>query len=48
MDYDIKPALAAGMKAVLVRRGLWELPRATKHDPVPSIASLSELPAMLE
>ncbi len=50
LDNDVLPARAAGMYAVLVRRGPWghlhaHLPRAAEADAV--IDSLTELPALL-
>jgi FMN phosphatase YigB (HAD superfamily) len=45
MDNDIAPALAAGMRAALIPRGLW----SGIHDPgdVPTLAGLSALPDLV-
>ena len=51
LDNDVRPAAAAGMQAIFIRRGPWAWIQAPHdHPPVASltIATLSELPAALE
>jgi FMN phosphatase YigB (HAD superfamily) len=46
VDNDVRPALAAGLRAVHVRRGPWGRLQRTP-DGVPGIDSLAELPEAL-
>lgn len=51
VDNDIRPAQAAGMRAVFVRRGPWGEVHAARRESVvadATIATLAELPAVLE
>jgi len=45
IDNDVTPALAAGMNAVLIRRGLWA--EVQSETPAAAIRSLEELPALV-
>ena len=50
VDNDVRPAAAAGMVAVFVRRGPWGWIQATDNDPFEAtltVASLAELPEAL-
>jgi FMN phosphatase YigB (HAD superfamily) len=50
VDNDVRPAAAAGMIAVFVRRGPWGWIQATDADPIEAtltVASLAELPEAL-
>lgn len=47
VDNDIRPAAAAGMRAIFIRRGPWAWIQAPRDDPpeaAATIASLAELP----
>jgi HAD superfamily hydrolase (TIGR01662 family) len=51
LDNDVRPAAAAGMRAIFIRRGPWAWIQAPHHDPPEAsltIATLAELPAALE
>jgi FMN phosphatase YigB (HAD superfamily) len=48
IDNDVVPARKAGMRTVLVRRGLWSGVHADKARADASISALTELPAALE
>lgn len=47
VDNDVIPAIATGMNAVLIRRGLWAEARSSTEAPAAAITSLEELPALL-
>ena len=50
VDNDVRPAAAAGMQAIFVRRGPWAWIQAPRDDPpeaVLTVNSLAELPAAL-
>ena len=48
IDNDVIPARKAGMRTVLIRRGLWSGVHADKAQADASISALMELPAVLE
>jgi HAD superfamily hydrolase (TIGR01662 family) len=51
LDNDVRPAAAAGMRAIFIRRGPWAWIQAPHEDPPEAsltIATLAELPAALE
>jgi HAD superfamily hydrolase (TIGR01662 family) len=51
VDNDVRPAAAAGMQAIFIRRGPWAWIQAPRDDPPEAkltIATLAELPAALE
>ena len=51
VDNDVRPAAAAGMRAVFIRRGPWAWIQAPRDDPPEAtltIATLADLPAALE
>jgi HAD superfamily hydrolase (TIGR01662 family) len=51
LDNDVRPAAAAGMQAIFIRRGPWAWIQAPHDDPPEAsltIATLAELPAALE
>jgi HAD superfamily hydrolase (TIGR01662 family) len=51
VDNDVRPAAAAGMHAIFIRRGPWAWIQAPRDDPpeaTRTIATLTELPAALE
>jgi FMN phosphatase YigB (HAD superfamily) len=50
VDNDVRPAAAAGMRAIFIRRGPWAWIQAPRDDPPEAtltIATLAELPAAL-
>ena len=50
LDNDVRPAAAAGMAAIFIRRGAWGWIQAGRSNPpeaAASIESLSELPRVL-
>lgn len=50
LDNDVRPAAAAGMRAIFIRRGPWAWIQAPRGDPPEAtltISSLAELPAAL-
>jgi HAD superfamily hydrolase (TIGR01662 family) len=50
VDNDVRPAAAAGMRAIFIRRGPWawiQAPRADPREAMLTIESLAELPAAL-
>ena len=50
IDNDVRPAAAAGMRAIFIRRGPWawiQAPHANPPEATLSISSLAELPAAL-
>ena len=50
LDNDVRPAAAAGMQAIFIRRGPWAWIQAPRGDPPEAtltIATLTELPAAL-